>query len=110
MFFFGEGAIEQGVFYETINFASLKKLPIIFICENNSYSVYSPLKVRQPSDRKIYKMVKAMGIKNHFFASITTLIKYIVLLKIKLIAKNLIRDHIFLNLKLTDGWNIVDLI
>ncbi len=65
--FFGEGAIEQGVFYETINFASLKKLPIIFICENNSYSVYSPLKVRQPSDRKIYKMVKAMGIKKSFF-------------------------------------------
>ncbi len=64
--FFGEGAIEQGVFYETINFAVIKKLPVIFICENNSYSVYSHLKVRQPIDRKIYKMVKEIGIKKSF--------------------------------------------
>tara|TARA_B100000575_G_C23050414_1_gene604676 strand:- start:137 stop:1105 length:969 start_codon:yes stop_codon:yes gene_type:complete len=65
--FFGEGAIEQGVFYETINFAIIKKLPIVFICENNSYSVYSPLKVRQPNNRQIYKMVKEIGIKKSFF-------------------------------------------
>ena len=46
--FFGEGAVEEGVFYESINFAAIKKLPVIFICENNFYSVYSPLNVRQP--------------------------------------------------------------
>ncbi len=46
--FFGEGSTEEGVFHEAMNFASLKKLPIVFVCENNLYSVYSPLCVRQP--------------------------------------------------------------
>lgn len=59
--FFGDGAVEEGVFYESVNFAVLKKLPVLFICENNLYSVYSHLKVRQPQGRKIYKMVEAMG-------------------------------------------------
>ena len=61
--FFGDGAIEEGIFYESMNFAIVKKLPVIFICENNLYSVYSPLSVRQPSGRSISKMVKAMGSK-----------------------------------------------
>jgi TPP-dependent pyruvate/acetoin dehydrogenase alpha subunit len=64
--FFGDGAVEEGVFYESVNFAVVKKLPVVFICENNFYSVYSPLKVRQPKNRKIYKMVKAMGIKSYY--------------------------------------------
>ena len=46
--FIGDGAIEEGVFYESLNFAVLKNLPVLFICENNLYSVYSPLSVRQP--------------------------------------------------------------
>ena len=37
--FIGDGAIEEGVFYESLNFAVLKELPVIFICENN----YNPL-------------------------------------------------------------------
>ena len=60
--FFGDGATEEGVFYESINFAALKKLPVLFICENNLYSVYSPLKVRQPESRDICKMVETMGV------------------------------------------------
>ena len=60
--FFGDGAIEEGAFYESVNFAIIHSLPILFICENNLYSVYSGLEVRQPVDRKIYKMVRAMGI------------------------------------------------
>lgn len=59
--FFGDGASEEGMFYESINFAVLKKLPVLFICENNLYSVYSPLKVRQPSKRAIYTLAKAIG-------------------------------------------------
>jgi len=59
--FIGEGATEEGIFFESINFAIVKKLPILFICENNLYSVYSSLKERQPKDRKIYKMVKSLG-------------------------------------------------
>jgi len=61
--FFGDGAVEEGVFYESINFATVKKLPVIFICENNFYSVYSPLSVRQPKGRSISKMVEAIGPK-----------------------------------------------
>jgi len=61
--FFGDGAVEEGVFYESINFATVKKLPVIFICENNLYSVYSPLSVRQPKGRSISKMVNAIGPK-----------------------------------------------
>ncbi len=64
--FFGDGAIEEGVFYETINFSIIKNLPIIFICENNKYSVYSNLDVRQPKNRKIHKMVEKIGIKSVF--------------------------------------------
>ena len=59
--FFGDGAIEEGVFYESLNFAIIKKLPVVFICENNFYSVYSPLSVRQPKSRSISKMVKSIG-------------------------------------------------
>ena len=36
--FFGEGATEEGVFHECINFASLHNLPILFVCENNFYA------------------------------------------------------------------------
>ena len=59
--FLGDGAIEEGVFYESVNFAAVKKLPVLFICENNLYSVYSPLSVRHPKGRSIAKMVEAMG-------------------------------------------------
>lgn len=60
--FLGDGATEEGVFYESVNFAAVRKLPVLFICENNFYSVYSPLSVRQPKGRSIAKMVEAMGI------------------------------------------------
>ncbi len=59
--FIGDGAIEEGVFYESLNFAVLKNLPVIFICENNLYSVYSPLEVRQPRARSIHSLAKAIG-------------------------------------------------
>lgn len=60
--FFGEGATEEGVFYESVNFAALHQLPVVFVCENNMYSVYSPLHVRQPQSRDLVAIVSAMGI------------------------------------------------
>ena len=48
--FFGDGAVEEGIFHEALNFSSLYKLPIIFICENNLFSVYTHLNERQISD------------------------------------------------------------
>jgi len=61
--YLGDGATEEGVFYESINFSIVRKLPALFICENNLYSVYSPLAIRQPHGRKIFEMVAAMGMK-----------------------------------------------
>lgn len=61
--FLGDGAVEEGVFYESVNFAAVRNLPVLFICENNLYSVYSPLSVRQPHGRSIAKMVESMGVK-----------------------------------------------
>jgi TPP-dependent pyruvate/acetoin dehydrogenase alpha subunit len=47
--FLGDATTEEGVASETLNFAALKKLPIVFFCENNFYSVQSPLATRQPA-------------------------------------------------------------
>ena len=44
--YFGDGAVEEGVFFESLNLAAVKQTPTLFICENNLYSVYSPMKVR----------------------------------------------------------------
>lgn len=65
MIFFGDGATETGVFHESLNFAKLHNLPVVFVCENNLYSVYSPLDVRQPKDRPIVEMVRGFGIVAH---------------------------------------------
>lgn len=60
--FFGEAATEEGVFHEAINFAALKKLPVLFVCENNLFSVYSPMSVRQPATREVYEVAKGHGV------------------------------------------------
>jgi len=59
--FFGDAAVEEGVFHESINFAALWKLPVLFACENNLYATYSHIRSRQP-DREIYSMVQGYGI------------------------------------------------
>ncbi|MDA8078173.1 MAG: thiamine pyrophosphate-dependent dehydrogenase E1 component subunit alpha [Nitrospiraceae bacterium] len=46
--FFGDGAVEEGTFHEGLNYASLRRLPVIFVCENNFYATNSPQKARQP--------------------------------------------------------------
>lgn len=60
--FHGDAVVEAGVFFESVNFAVLKKLPVLFVCENNLYSVYSPLRVRQPEGRSIARMVEGLGL------------------------------------------------
>ena len=39
--FFGDGATDEGVFDESLNFAALKRLPILFVCENNAYAIHT---------------------------------------------------------------------
>jgi len=62
MVFLGDGACETGVFHESINFAVLHDLPVIFLVENNLYSVYSPMAVRQPANRNITELAAGHGI------------------------------------------------
>ncbi|WP_019013020.1 pyruvate dehydrogenase (acetyl-transferring) E1 component subunit alpha [Elioraea tepidiphila] len=45
--FFGEGAADEGEFHESLNLASLWRLPVLFVCENNRYSMGTPLGVAE---------------------------------------------------------------
>jgi pyruvate dehydrogenase E1 component alpha subunit len=60
---FGEACVEEGVTHESMNFASIKKLPVIFVCENNLYSVYTNIIERQP-DREITLIGQAHKIQS----------------------------------------------
>jgi len=44
---FGDGAVDEGVFHESLNFAALKSLPIVFVCENNLYAIHTHQLQRQ---------------------------------------------------------------
>jgi len=67
---FGDGAVDEGVFFESINFAALKKLNIIFFCENNSYAIRSHQSSRQ-SMTNIIDKVKTFGINSQIIESRT---------------------------------------
>ena len=56
--FFGDGAVEEGIFWESLNFTSVHHLPVLFVCENNLYATHSPILVRQPRS-EIVSRVKA---------------------------------------------------
>jgi len=45
--FFGDGAVDEGTFWESINLACLKELPIIFVCEDNGFAVHTPISLRR---------------------------------------------------------------
>lgn len=59
--FFGDGATEEGSFHESLNFAALKNLPVLFICENNSYSIHTPQQERQALNN-IWERATSYGI------------------------------------------------
>lgn len=61
--FLGEAATEEGAFHEAANFAVLHQLPLVFFCENNLYSVYSGMSVRQPSNRQVWEVAQGHGMK-----------------------------------------------
>jgi pyruvate dehydrogenase E1 component alpha subunit len=58
---FGEAATDEGTFWEAVNYAALKRLPIVFVCENNRYSTYSPQTNRHAADN-LHERVAAFGV------------------------------------------------
>ena len=59
--FLGDGATEEGVFYEAVNFAAVQRLPVLFIVENNRYSVYSPPEVRRHQNFSLCDLAVSLG-------------------------------------------------
>jgi pyruvate dehydrogenase E1 component alpha subunit len=54
--FFGDGATEEGAFYESLNFAALRRLPVLFVCENNFLAIHEPITKRQATDRLVERV------------------------------------------------------
>jgi TPP-dependent pyruvate/acetoin dehydrogenase alpha subunit len=62
--FFGDGATEEGVFAESLNFAALHKLPVLFVCENNYYAIHTPI-TRRWATTRLCERVRTYGIPAH---------------------------------------------
>ncbi|MCU0983328.1 MAG: pyruvate dehydrogenase (acetyl-transferring) E1 component subunit alpha [Acetobacteraceae bacterium] len=60
--FFGEGAVDEGEFHECMNLASLWTLPVLFVCENNLYSMGTPLSVAE-AETEIWHKAAAYRMK-----------------------------------------------
>lgn len=59
--FFGDGALGEGVFFESLNFAALKNLPILYVCENNELAVNSPIRNRH-KQLELFRYGEALGV------------------------------------------------
>jgi pyruvate dehydrogenase E1 component alpha subunit len=63
--FVGDAALETGAFYESMNLASLKNLPLLVVLEDNEYSTYSSKKVRWPDNKDVKLTIEGMGLSYH---------------------------------------------
>jgi TPP-dependent pyruvate/acetoin dehydrogenase alpha subunit len=58
---FGDGAAEEGGFHESLNFAALHRLPVVFVCENNGWAAFAPLAVRQ-AQPEVHRRADGYGV------------------------------------------------
>jgi TPP-dependent pyruvate/acetoin dehydrogenase alpha subunit len=58
--FFGEGAVAEGIFHESLNLASLWRLPVVLVCENNQYAELTPVGVHLAAD--VHRLAEPFGI------------------------------------------------
>ena len=64
--FFGDGAVDEGVFFESINFALLKNLPVIYVCENNHYAIHSKVADRH-KQTELFRIGEGLGLAGSRF-------------------------------------------
>jgi TPP-dependent pyruvate/acetoin dehydrogenase alpha subunit len=62
--FFGDAVWEEGVIYESLNFAAIHSIPVLFICENNSYSTESLLSSRMAEGSEFTQRARSFGIES----------------------------------------------
>jgi pyruvate dehydrogenase E1 component alpha subunit len=65
--FFGEGAVAEGEFHESVNLATLWKLPVLFLCENNLYAMGTAL-ARSESQRALHLKAASYGLRSEVVA------------------------------------------
>ncbi|MBI3551248.1 MAG: thiamine pyrophosphate-dependent dehydrogenase E1 component subunit alpha [Elusimicrobia bacterium] len=63
---FGDGAIDEGVFFESVNFAVLKKLPILYVLENNGYAIHSKIPERR-KQVELWRAAEGLGLPGEKF-------------------------------------------
>ncbi|MGW1075414.1 thiamine pyrophosphate-dependent dehydrogenase E1 component subunit alpha [Streptomyces sp. NPDC002537] len=61
--FFGDGAADEGIFAESLNFAAVHRIPVVFVCENNLYSISSPLSARHAPGTSVRGRAEAAGVR-----------------------------------------------
>ncbi|MDI1270391.1 MAG: thiamine pyrophosphate-dependent dehydrogenase E1 component subunit alpha [Polaromonas sp.] len=61
--FFGEGACDEGSVWESFNYASVHKLPVLFVCENNLYATESPMSVRQADGTDLCERARSFKLR-----------------------------------------------
>jgi pyruvate dehydrogenase E1 component alpha subunit len=61
--FFGDAVWEEGVIYESLNFAAIHSLPVLFICENNQYSTESSFSSRKVINSEFTDRARSFGVE-----------------------------------------------